>query len=84
MLEGLETIPDAFARDVITHLCSAACHGVGETVELCESRGDCYIVVTCSGCGMKFTLDEDQYEVLTAWSATQGAILACGIAPLPD
>ena len=81
-LGALDILPDALARDVVRHLCGAACHGVGETVELCESRGDCYIVVTCGGCGTKFTLDDDQYESLIAWSAGQGNALACGIAPL--
>ena len=82
-LATLQLLPDALARDVIRHLCGETCHGVGESVELCESRGDCYIVVTCAGCGQTFTLDDDQYEALAAWSATQGAALSCGIAPLP-
>ena len=82
-LDALAILPDALARDVIRHLCGETCHGVGETVELCESRGDCYIVVTCGGCGKAFTLDDDQYDALVAWTATQGAALACGIAPLP-
>ena len=81
-LGALDILPDALARDVVRHLCGEACHGVGETVELCESRGDCYIVVTCGGCGTTFTLDDDQYESLVAWSAGQGNALACGIAPL--
>ena len=83
MTEGLELIPDALARDVVAHLCGEACHGVGQTVELCESRGDCVIVVTCDCCGKMFTLDEDQYEILVRWSESRGAALACGIAPLP-
>ena len=82
MIEALEILPDALARDVAAHLCGETCHGIGETVELCESRGDCFIVVTCGGCGKKFTLDDDQYEVLVAWSATHGSAMACGIAPL--
>ncbi len=56
MLREIETLPDAFARDVIAHLCGDTCHGVGQTVELCESRGDCVIVVNCGGCGKIFTL----------------------------
>ena len=83
MPEVLNLIPDALARDVVTHLCSEPCHGVGQTVELCESRGDCVIVVKCDRCGKTFTLDDDQYDLLVAWSAAQGATLACGIAPLP-
>ena len=83
MPEALELIPDALARDVVAHLCSEPCHGVGQTVELCESRGDCVIVVTCGCCGKMFTLDEDQYDGLVAWSASRGEALACGIAPLP-
>ena len=83
MPEVLELIPDALARDVVAHLCREPCHGVGQTVELCESRGDCVIVVKCDCCGKTFTLDDDQYDLLVAWSAAQGAALACGIAPLP-
>ena len=82
MLREIETLPDAFARDVIAHLCGDTCHGVGQTVELCESRGDCVIVVNCDGCGKIFTLDDDQYEALVAWSESHGSALACGIAPL--
>jgi hypothetical protein len=82
MLREIETLPDALARDVIAHLCGDVCHGFGQTVELCESRGDCFLVVTCDGCGKKFTLDDDQYEALVAWSAAHGEALACGIAPL--
>ena len=81
-LAGLELLPDALARDVVAHLCGADCRGVGETVELCESRGDCVIVVSCGGCGKLFTLDEDEYDALVAWTAVHGAALACGIAPL--
>ena len=84
MPEMLEILPDALARDVVAHLCSEECHGIGETVELCESRGDCVIVVSCGCCGKTFTLDDDQYDILVAWTNTQGAALACGIAPLPD
>ena len=83
MPELLELIPDALARDVVAHLCNEPCHGVGQTVEMCESRGDCVIVVTCDCCGKTFTLDDDQYDLLVAWSESQGATLACGIAPLP-
>ena len=82
MLDTLELIPDALARDVVAHLCGEPCHGVGQTVELCESRHDCVIVVTCDCCGKTFTLDDEQYEMLVAWSASQGSALACGIAPL--
>ena len=82
-LIGLETLPDARARDVIAHLCGADCRGIGETIELCESRGDCVIVVTCGGCGRLFTLDDDEYDALMAWTAQHGGALACGIAPLP-
>ncbi len=83
MIDTLTALPDARARDVIAHLCGDACHGIGETAELCESRGDCYIIVTCGGCGTTFTLEDDQYDALIAWSAAQGTALACGIAPLP-
>ena len=73
----------AVARVVVAQLGSEAGHGVGQTVGLCESRGDCVIVVTCDCCGKMFTLDEDQYELLVRWSESRGAALACGIAPLP-
>ena len=51
MLQQLDFISDEQAREIIAHLCGDACHGVGQSVELCESRGDCVIVVTCDGCG---------------------------------
>lgn len=82
MLRQVEAIPDELAREIIAHLCGDACHGVGQTVELCESRGDCVIVVTCGGCGKIFSLDDDQYEALVAWSEAHGEALSCGIAPL--
>lgn len=82
MIDRLDTLPDSLARDVIAHLCGDDCHGVGETVELCESRGDCYIVVTCGGCGTAFTLEDEQYESLLAWTAARGDAPSCGIAAL--
>ena len=82
MLQQLDLISDEQAREIIAHLCGEACHGVGQSVELCESRGDCVIVVTCDGCGKIFTLDDDQYDALVAWSEAHGKALACGIAPL--
>lgn len=82
MPDALELIPDALARDVVAHLCSEQCHGYGQTTEMCESRGDCVVLVTCGCCHKVFTLDDDQYDLLVAWSAAQGAELACGIEPL--
>ena len=82
MVQHLEILPDALAREIIEHLCGESCHGVGQSVELCESRGDCVIVVTCGGCGKIYTLDDDQYEALVAWSEAHGQDLAWGIAPL--
>jgi hypothetical protein len=41
-------------------------------------RGDCVFVVSCPECGRKFTLDEDEYEELLAWSRSTD--LSCGIA----
>ncbi len=82
-LTGLDRLPDAFARDVIAHLCGEACRGMGETVEWCEGRNDCYLVVTCGGCRTTFTLDEAQYEALIEWSEAHGNALACGITKLP-
>lgn len=82
MLQQVDLISDELAREIIGHLCGETCHGVGQTVELCESRGDCVIVVTCGGCGKIFTLDDDQYDALIAWSEAHGKSLACGIAPL--
>ena len=78
-----EPLSDAQARAILAHLCGEACRGVGRAVELCESRGDCVIVVTCGGCGADFTLDDDQYDALLTWSEAHGAALACGIEPLP-
>ena len=83
MFEQLE-MSDALARDVVAHFCSESCHGFGEAVELCESRGDCVIVITCPCCGKRFTLDDDQYDMLVTWSQSDGAALACGIQPLPN
>jgi hypothetical protein len=82
MTQHLETLTDAQAREIVEHLCAEACRGVGQTVELCEGRGDCVIVVTCGGCGKLYTLDEEQYEALVAWSEAHGQALACGIARL--
>lgn len=82
MLDAIE-MSDMVARDVLAHLCSPGCHGFGEAIELCETRGDCVIVVTCPTCAKSFTLDDDQYEMLAAWSQAQGGALACGIQPLP-
>ncbi len=83
-LTGLEHLTDDFARDVIAHLCGEDCRGMGETVEWCEGRNDCYLVVTCGGCRTTFTLDEAQYEELIAWSEAHGNALACGITKLPS
>ncbi len=82
MVLQVETLTDDLAREIVEHLCSDACRGIGQTVELCESRGDCVIVVSCGGCGKKYSLDEEQYEALVAWSEAHGQALACGIAPL--
>jgi hypothetical protein len=78
MVEGGANL-DTRARAVIDHLCSARCHGFGLASELCESRHDCVIVITCPSCGTQFALDDDQYEALTAWTASQGSQLACGV-----
>ncbi len=82
MIQHVETLTDTEARAIIEHLCSDECHGVGQTVELCESRGDCVLVVNCGGCGKQYILDEDQYEALVVWSEAHGESLACGIARL--
>jgi len=81
MLEELE-LRDMITREVLAHLCSESCHGFGQAVELCETRGDCVIVVTCPNCGKSYTLDDDQYDLLVAWSQGQGTVLACGVQPL--
>jgi hypothetical protein len=83
MLDEIE-MRDMLVRDVLAHLCSDACHGFGEAIELCESRGDCVIVVTCPSCQKSYTLDDDQYEMLMVWSTDQGSVLACGVQPLHD
>ena len=82
MIQHVETLTDAEARAIIEHLCGDECHGVGQTIELCESRGDCVLVVNCGGCGKQYILDEDQYEALVAWSEAHGQSLACGISAL--
>ncbi|MCC6628386.1 MAG: hypothetical protein IT340_13430 [Chloroflexi bacterium] len=81
MLETLET-KDTFAREVLAHLCGSTCHGFGEAIEMCETRGDCVIVITCPSCGRRFTLEDDQYDMLIAWSRTEGSLYACGVQPL--
>jgi hypothetical protein len=81
MLETLE-LKDMIAREVLAHLCGSTCHGFGQAIEMCETRGDCVIVVTCPSCGKIFTLDDDEYEMLLSWSRGQGAALACGVQPL--
>ncbi len=83
MLETEFFVPDATARQVVNHLCGEECHGFGQTAEVCESRGDCVIIVTCNCCGKQFTLDDDQYDLLVAWTQKDGTALACGIEPLP-
>ena len=82
MIQHVETLTDTEARAIIEHLCGDDCRGISQAVELCESRGDCVIVVTCGGCGKIYSLDEDQYEALVAWSEAHGQSLSCGIAPL--
>jgi hypothetical protein len=81
MMETIEE-RDARAQHVLAHFCGQPRHGFGETAELCEGRHDCTIVTTCPTCGRSFVLDEEQYEVLVAWTAAQGEALACGLRPL--
>jgi hypothetical protein len=81
MLEAIE-MKDVMAREVLAHLCSSTCHGFGEAIEMCETRGDCVIIVTCPDCRKSFTLDDDQYDMLIAWSRSQGTMMACGVQPL--
>lgn len=73
---------DRTVQAVLAHFCGDGCHGFGESMELCESRGDCVIVVRCPQCGTSFTLDDDQYDQLAAWSTDDGQVMACGIEPL--
>ena len=82
MLEMIE-MKDMVARDVLAHLCSSTCKGFGEAIEMCETRGDCVIVITCPNCKQRFTLDDDQYDMLIAWSTSEGSHYACGVQPLP-
>jgi uncharacterized protein YbaR (Trm112 family) len=81
MLDSIE-MRDMIAREVLAHLCSPNCHGFGEAIEMCETRGDCVIVITCPNCRKSYTLDDDQYEMLIAWSRGDGATLACGVQEL--
>lgn len=60
---------------VIEHLCSKGLFG--DVAELCESRNDCVVVVTCPDCGHMFTLDDDEYDVLLNWSRT--TTQSCGV-----
>lgn len=57
------------------HLCSKGLYG--DVTEWCEMRGDCVWVVTCPDCRQAFTLDEDTYDELLAWS--RSADQSCGI-----
>jgi endogenous inhibitor of DNA gyrase (YacG/DUF329 family) len=82
MLEALE-LRDHISREVLSHLCSSRCHGFGQAIELCETRRDCVIVVTCPTCGKQFTLDDEQYDDLLAWTRGEGKVIACGVEPLP-
>jgi hypothetical protein len=81
MLDEIE-LREMRAREVLAHFCGSGCHGFGETIELCESRGDCVIVVTCPSCRQRFSLDDDEYALLVSWSRGEGHQLACGILPL--
>jgi hypothetical protein len=58
------------------HLCSKGLYG--DVAELCEMRGDCCYVITCPDCKRTFTLDDDEYDELLAWSRSSGQ--ACGVA----
>lgn len=57
------------------HLCSKGLFG--DVAEMCEMRGDCVWVVTCPDCKATFTLDDDEYDELLAWSRSSGQ--SCGI-----
>lgn len=60
---------------LIQHLCSKGIFG--DIAEMCESRGDCVYVVTCPDCKTMFTLDEDDYDSLLAWSSSSDQ--GCGV-----
>jgi hypothetical protein len=62
--------------EVREHLCSKGLYG--DVTQWCEMRGDCVWVVTCPDCHHAFTLDEDDYEALVAWSRSSGQ--SCGVA----
>ena len=63
---------------VIEHLCSKGLFG--DIAELCETRGDCVFVVTCTDCKATFTLDDDDYDALVHWSKSSEQ--SCGITSL--
>jgi hypothetical protein len=68
----------AAVERVRQHLCSKGLYG--DVTEWCEMRGDCVWVVTCPDCRQTFTLDDDDYDELVAWSRSEGA--GCGIMPV--
>jgi hypothetical protein len=71
----MSTSAAAAVDRVRDHLCSKGLFG--DVAEMCEMRGDCVWVVTCPECKTSFTLDDDEYEELLAWSRDSGQ--SCGI-----
>ena len=78
MLDAIE-MKDMIAREVLAHLCSPGCHGFGEAIEMCETRGDCVIVITCPNCRKSYTLDDDQYEMLAYAFAGTTVWVLCSV-----
>jgi hypothetical protein len=62
--------------EIRQHLCGKGLYG--DVTEWCEMRGDCVWVITCPDCRRMYTLDDDAYEELVAWSRSSGQ--SCGIA----
>lgn len=76
-------LDDIITREILAHLCGSTCHGFAHAIEVRETRGDRTIIITCPGCEQTFTLNDDQYDMLLAWSTSQGATLSCGVYSLP-
>lgn len=67
------------AAEVIHHLCEGDCHGFGDVLQWCETRGDCTYAIVCPGCATQFVLDEDDVDALERWSNAYGSQHVCGV-----
>lgn len=69
----------AGAQEVIHHLCESDCHGFGDVLQWCETRGDCTYAIVCPECSTQFVLDEDELGSLERWSMAYGTVHVCGV-----